>query len=256
MAVQRLYVLLCGFEIIPKTVSTRGRGARFVMSEPISAYLIETNEGLILFDTGINTDNIWDKDKAEAYFTNKGWNPPPVVFPEHDLLKQLADIGVGPADVSKVVLSHMHADHTGNLKHFTHVPVVVQRAEYDHAFASPAPNAFFPTDYDMPGIEWRIVDGDWSATRGLTFVATRGHTPGHQSAVLDLPRTGRVVLTADAGDLQENFDEEVLPGESIDDPAALASIRKLKALAAGGQLFLGHDPQFVQRLRLAPDYYD
>lgn len=256
MGVKRLYVLLCGFEIIPKTVSTRNRGRLFVMSEPISVYLIDTDEGLVLFDTGINTDNIRDRARAERYFISKGWEPPPVVFPDHELLPQLAAIGVKPADVSKVVLSHMHADHTGNLRHFTHAPVYVQKLELDHAFADPTPNAFFRTDYDMPEIDWRPVSGDWEMSPGLRFVSTRGHTPGHQSAVVDLPGTGRVVLTADAGDLQENFDEEVLPGESVDDEAALASIRRLKALAEGGHLFLGHDPQFVQRVRLAPAFYD
>jgi len=48
-----------------------------------------------------------------------------------------------------------------------------------------------------------------------------------------------------------------LPGESVDDAAALASIRRLKQIATerGSQLIIGHDPQQIQRLRLAPDCY-
>lgn len=42
---RRLYVLLCGFEVLPKSVSTRGQGARFIVAEPICAYLIQTTEG-------------------------------------------------------------------------------------------------------------------------------------------------------------------------------------------------------------------
>lgn len=34
--VSRLYIILCGYEILPKTVSTRDRGARFIMSDPES----------------------------------------------------------------------------------------------------------------------------------------------------------------------------------------------------------------------------
>ena len=66
------------------------------------------------------------------------------------------------------------------------------------------------------------------------------------------------VLTADAGDLWENFEDEVIPGESCDDVAALASIRKLKAIARerAGELILLHDPVRVQTLRLAPEFYD
>ncbi|CAF3373117.1 unnamed protein product [Rotaria sp. Silwood1] len=53
-SVRRLYVLLCGFEILPKTVSTRNLGAHIIMSEPISAYLLDTTEGWILVDSGID----------------------------------------------------------------------------------------------------------------------------------------------------------------------------------------------------------
>lgn len=76
--------------------------------------------------------------------------------------------------------------------------------------------------------------------------------------VVELPRTGTIVFVGHAGDLQENFDEEILPGESVDDEAALAAIRRLKAIARkrNGQLFLLHDPNFIQRIKLAPEYYD
>ena len=47
-------------------------------------------------------------------------------------------------------------------------------------------------------------------------------------------------------------------GSSMDDDAALASLRRLKAIAAetGGEIVPLHDPWFVQTARLAPDYYD
>ena len=47
-SVRRLFVLLCGFEIIPKTVSTRDIGARFIISVPITAYLLDTVNGWVL----------------------------------------------------------------------------------------------------------------------------------------------------------------------------------------------------------------
>lgn len=68
--------------------------------------------------------------------------------------------------------------------------------------------------------------------------------------VVALRDTGTVVLAGDAGDLAE----EILPGESVDDEATLASIRRLKQITRErrGALLLGHDPQLVQELRLAP----
>ena len=121
--VSKLYVLLCGYEFIPKTVSTRDRGDRFVMSEPISAYLLETVQGYVLIDTGINSSLTNDPELAYEYFTSKGWHPVPVVLPDHEILAQFEAIGLSPQDVKQVIMTHMHADHTGNLKHFRHAQV-------------------------------------------------------------------------------------------------------------------------------------
>jgi N-acyl homoserine lactone hydrolase len=253
---QKLYVLLCGYEIIPKTVSTRDRGARFVLSVPISAYLLETRQGLLLIDAGANSALVNDPALCHEYYGSRGWYPP-VIFPQHEITAQLDAIGVQPRDVERVLLSHMHLDHTGNLKLFPHARIFVQRLEYEYAFGEQHSPAWFDVDYRIPGLRWEQVEGDWDVMPGLRCLLTRGHTPGHQSFVVELPESGSLVLAADAGDLHENFDEEILPGESVDDAAALASIRRLKQIATerGSQLIIGHDPQQIQRLRLAPDCY-
>lgn len=255
-SVSKLFVLLCGYEIIPKTMSTRGRGEDFVLAAPVCTYVMETEQGWVLFDTGINTDNLTDPVRVYDRFTRHGWFCPPIVLPQHEPLAQLARIGLAPADIAHVILSHTHCDHTGNLKHFRHAPVWIQRLEHDYAFGQHGNYAVFNDDFDFPDIDWRVVDGDWQMMPGLRGILTRGHMPGHQSLIVDLPG-GTKVLTADAGDLMENFDDEVLPGESCDDAAALASIRRLKAIATetDGEMILLHDPVAVQRVRLAPDFY-
>lgn len=255
---RKLTVLLLGYEVIPKTVSTRDRGSRFVMAEPICAYLIQTNDGYVLFDTGVNADNIRDPARCEKYFMSRGWLAPPIILPEHDFLSQLRACGVEPGDISEVVLSHVHCDHTGNLKHFRHARIWIQRLEHEFAFSDHGNLAVFNDDFDFPDMKWHIIDGDWDLMPGLRVVFTRGHMPGHQSLVVTLPNSGVKILTADAGDLWENFADEVIPGESCDDVAALASIRKLKRLASetNAEMILLHDPVRVQSLRLSPEYYD
>ncbi len=253
-SVRRLYVLLCGFEIIPKTVSTRDRGGRFVIASPMSAYLFDTDSGWVLFDTGFDPQNVRDPALLHEFFLSKNW-PPPVVYREHELDRQLADIGLTCADIGHVVLSHLHCDHTGYLKHLTHARVSVQRREHEVAFAGRGGGAMFDVDFRLDGVNWDLRDGDWQVVPGLEMICTRGHTAGHQSAVADLPESGRIVVVADAGDLQENFDEEILPGDCVDDEAALVALRRLKALAVGGTLLLGHDPVAIQQTRLAPDFY-
>lgn len=256
--VRRLYVLLCGFEIIPQTVSLRDIGARFIISVPITAYLLDTTEGWVLFDAGLDEANLRDRDRCDALYLNPGWDPPPVVKPHHEMGRQLAEIGIGFSDISMVILSHLHADHTGHLKDMPQAKFVISRRELDYVNSGMAPYYFFPSDYDLPGIDWQVVDGDTPVFEGLTIIETPGHSPGHQSLVVELPNTGPVVLAADVGDMLRNFTDEILPGGSTDDLAALASIRRINALVAERQalLMLTHDPVLVQQIKLAPHYYD
>ncbi|MEO5805452.1 N-acyl homoserine lactonase family protein [Devosia sp.] len=257
-SVKRLFVLLCGFEIIPKTVSTYNIGARFIISVPISAYLLDTDQGWVLFDTGLDEANLRDRDKLDALYLSTGWDPQPVVKPHHELERQLNEIGIGFADIATVILSHLHADHTGHIKHMPHAKFIVAQREWDFVLSGKAPSYFFPSDYALPGLDWHLIDGDAEVMPGLNIIATPGHSPGHQSLVIELPNTGPCVLAADVGDLMINFTDEILPGGMTDQTEALASIRRINAVVAEKQamLFLTHDPELIQQIKLAPDYYD
>jgi N-acyl homoserine lactone hydrolase len=223
----------------------------------MTAYLLDTEEGWVLFDAGLDEGNLRDPARLQSLYISKGWEPPPVVWPAHEMEGQLARLGLGFADISRVILSHLHADHSGHLKRMPQARLTIQRAEWDYAFSGTARDSWFPSDYDLPGLDWDIIEGDHEIMPGLTAIATRGHSPGHQSLFVDLPNTGRAVLAADVGDLEENFRSETLPGESADDEAALASIRRINALVAeGAKLFLTHDPDLLLRIRRAPDFYD
>jgi N-acyl homoserine lactone hydrolase len=253
----RLYVLLVGYEILPKSVSTKNLGGKFIIASPICCYLLETAQGWVLLDTGFDARYARDPALAEKYFHSAGVVPP-IVNPEHELFPQLAQLGVGKSDVKHIVLSHLHLDHVGNLKYFTGSKIHIQRQELEHGLSTKRPQSYFLEDYDFPGIDWQLHEGDWQLLPGVDFIKTRGHTPGHQSAVVHLPRSGSYTLPFDAGDFQENFDREILPGETVDDPAALASIQRLKSLTSEnhGRMLLFHDPTAIQEYRLAPDFYD
>lgn len=257
-SVKRLFVLLCGFEIIPKTVSTHNIGARFIISVPISAYLLDTDAGWVLFDTGLDEANLRDPERLNALYISTGWDPPPVVKPHHEMERQLNEIGIGFDDISTVILSHLHADHTGHIKHLKNARFIVSQRELDFVRSGKAPSYFFGSDYDLPGLELQVVEGDVQLMDGLSIIATPGHSPGHQSLVVTLPNTGQVVLAADVGDLMINFTDEILPGGHTDAAEALASIRRINREVAerGAMLMLTHDPELVQQIKLAPEYYD
>jgi N-acyl homoserine lactone hydrolase len=256
-SIRRLFVLLCGFEILPKSVSTRNLGRRFILSEPVCVYLLDTTLGWVLLDAGLNPDNANDPARMQERFLHHRMSPP-VVRDMHALDTQLAGLGVTFADIGHVILSHLHYDHCGYLRHFSHARISVQRSEHTHAFSPEAGMAYFRDEYDDPRLQWDLRDGDWEALPGLRLINTRGHTQGHQSAIVDLPQTGTVVLPFDAADLQENLDDEVLPGECCDDAAALAAIQRLKAIATTSNAItlMFHDPVAIQTMRLAPGSYN
>ena len=256
-AVTKLYVLLCGYEVLPRSVSIRGGGDRFVMSVPISAYLLETQQGYVLFDTGLDPVLVRDPVLRQRHFADHGWEAP-VVWPQHELLPQLTEIGIAPNDVRHIILSHTHFDHTGALKHFPRAKVWLQQAEYDYAFKEEPHAGVVRADLDNSAIDWCLIDGDQDIMPGLSLLSTPGHTPGHQSARITLPNTGPALLVGDVGDWMANFDQEILPGEAADDTAALASIRRINQIRydEGAMMFVCHDPDLIQSQQLAPDFYD
>ena len=181
----------------------------------------------------------------------------PVIRDDHLLETQFSQLGVSHQDINHVILSHLHYDHCGELRRFPHARISVQRREYEHAFGPDPGMAYFRDEYDDPRLQWDLRAGDWEAQPGLRLIDPRGHTQGHQSAVVELPECGTLVLPFDAGDLQENFDQEILPGESCDDVAALNAIRRLKAIEAQTRAtrLLFHDPVAIQTMRLCPQAY-
>src|SRR5271168_663661 len=147
-SVRRLFVLLCGFEVLPKSISTRNLGERFIISSPISAYLLDAENGWILLDTGFDPANVQDLATMDRHFFSLGIYPP-VVSPEHRLDRQLAEIGIGFEDVKHVVLTHLHFDHTGYVKYFPHAKVSIQRREYEFGISGKTTIANILSDFDL-----------------------------------------------------------------------------------------------------------
>jgi len=72
--------------------------------------------------------------------------------------------------------------------------VLIQGAEYDWAMAGPNKPAFAPS----ATLNKLAGDHDVFGDGSVTILSTPGHTPGHQSLLVRLPKTGYVVLSGDA----------------------------------------------------------
>ena len=202
---------------------------------PVWSALLRTPEGLILFDTGLHPVHV---ERPDATF---GQSPTMVVTmePEDAIVARLAAAGVTPDDVAVGVNSHLHFDHAGNNRAFPNATFVVQAEHL--AFAKGKPN--FPAIYwDDPALRYLPASGRARVAAGIEVVPTPGHAPGHQSLVVDLAETGRVVLCGDAAFTRANLERGEIPGQ---DPAAgresLALIRSLVNDDLG-RAFPSHDP--------------
>jgi glyoxylase-like metal-dependent hydrolase (beta-lactamase superfamily II) len=227
---------------------------------PIWTWAIEHPEGVILVDTG---------DTART--SEPGWFPRwhPYfhlavkldVKPEQEIGPQLRERGIEPGDVRKVVLTHMHTDHSGGLAHFPDTEILV--AEEELALASGTmgklrgflphrwPDWFSPTTFTPRDDPFGPFDASLPLTDAgdVRIVPTPGHTPAHVSVVLD--EGERVVLFA--GDT--SYSEELLLDDAIDgvcpDPdAARRTMARIRDLGAERPtVYLPtHDPEAGARL--------
>lgn len=250
--VRRVVALTLGWEDLPKSVSIDGAPAGERLIEPVPGVLLLCDGGWLLLDTGFNPALIRDPALKRRFHGDPAFQP--ILPGPGDPLEEALDAaGIAMDAVTAVALSHLHNDHSGGVRHFAgRVPVHVQRRELDYGLSEhpgPERHAMCRVDYDDPAIDWRRADGDCTIAPGVRAVLTAGHTPGHQSFVVDLDDSvggGGLVLAFDAADLTENIEQELPVGGRVDatPEETVEHIRRLKALAAarGYELVPGHDP--------------
>jgi N-acyl homoserine lactone hydrolase len=250
--VRRVLPLTMGWERLPKSYSVHGDDSGAMLVEPVPAIALDTDDGWALIDTGFNTTLIRDPQFYERFHGRN--HAISAILPEGDgepLVDELAAHGVALDDIERIYLSHLHNDHAGGLRLFPPgIPVFVQRRELEYALADhpfPEQHGMFRIDYDDPLIDWRLLDGDVELVPGITALLTPGHTPGHQSFVVECQDGRGWVFAFDAADLTENIEHERGPGGFVHCSAedARAPILRLKAIAAerGLPLVPGHDPE-------------
>lgn len=247
--IERLYVLNCG-EGVAADVSRWSPGIDVGKSIAFvdNCYLIKHARGWILWDTGVD-DTIAARPDGEVPTDPKAihWRRPKT------LASQLEQLGVKPSDIKFVAISHTHPDHIGNVEMFPQAMLLVQKAEYEWPGAKSAPR--FNPAHPVTKIEGdKDVFGDGS----LTIISTPGHTPGHQSLLVKLPKTGALVLSGDAAHFKSNWDNRRVPSINFDKDMTLASMQRIADLLAreNAQLWINHDKAQRDTLKMAPEYYE
>ena len=200
--------------------------ANFISNEAAQFYftptVVQTGEETILFDTGLN-----------AMGTTAA----------------LAQAGIAPEDVTKVVITHMHGDHIGGLLNegaptFANASYITGRVEFDHWSA--ANNERFEGNVRPLADQFSFIEDGGSVASGITAMAAFGHTPGHMAYMIESNGT-QMLVTADMAnhfvwslgypDWEVRFD--------MDKAAAAATRRRvLSMLAADKVAMIGYHMPF------------
>jgi N-acyl homoserine lactone hydrolase len=247
--IDRLYVIDCGWaHAEDQSLWSPGVNAGVPIDFSDNCYLIHhTSEGYLLWDTGI-TDRLAALPQGQTVAPlRQTWHR------SQTLVAALAAIGVSPADVHYVAISHIHPDHVGNLDAFPDATVIMQKKEWDAAMA--LPQKPFSAAHRTELLEG---DKDLFGDGSLTALSTPGHTLGHQSLLIHLLKTGYVVLTGDAVHFQSNWENRRVPGFNADKAQSSSSMEKIARIVdeKHAQLWINHDKPSSDARRHAPEYYD
>lgn len=191
---------------------------------PVFAYLVLDPIGPILIDTGVGSGS----ELIDALYS-------PV---HHDLGRALAEHGVEIRDVVTVICSHLHFDHCGQNNRFGHAAVLVQRAEVE---AARAPHYTVDEWAFPPGIDLTEIDGDHQVSSAVRILATPGHTPGHQSVIIEDGDDLRTLVCCQAAWDTASFASAVLGDDGWDQTIGAASLQRLHLLQPG-RVLMSHDP--------------
>jgi N-acyl homoserine lactone hydrolase len=227
---------------------------------PIYAFAIEHPEGVIVVDTGETA-----AASQPGYFPR--WHP---IFRlavrewierEQEIGPQLELLGIRPADVRLVAMTHLHTDHAGGLHHFPDTEILVTRAEISYAAGLLGrlrgypngrwPGWFRPTAVDLGPEPY----GPFPQSRRLTeagdviLVPLPGHTPGHAGVIVeDGDRT--VLLAGDSSYTQAALLSGSVDGVGPDEAGQRATQERIRAYAAAHPTvyLVAHDPETGARL--------
>jgi glyoxylase-like metal-dependent hydrolase (beta-lactamase superfamily II) len=147
---------------------------------PSFAHAVVHRDGVFLFDNGAGTGN------AEVELTFS-----PRVRPIDGALEA---VGLSLADVTGAANCHLHFDHSGQNARLTGMPIFVQRTEWAKVHE---PDYTVPEWIDVPGLTYELLDGEGEVAPGMRVIPTPGHTPGHQSLVIE-DADGTIVLAGQA----------------------------------------------------------
>lgn len=247
-----LYAMDCGKMNVPNIDAFADDGAYkgIARNMVIPCYLIRHPQGDLLWDTGV----------PEAIADRPGGVGPGGITVARKLTAQLADLGLTPADIEYLSISHSHFDHIGNAGRFATATWIVDPDEKAHAFRAAARGnaAEFGAYSALETSQVRLVEGDAPfdvfGDGRVQVVPAPGHTPGHTVLLVRLAQAGPVLLTGDLWHIAESRAAKRVPRFNTNRAQTLVSYAAVEALAAreGARVVRQHVPEDFTSLPAFP----
>jgi N-acyl homoserine lactone hydrolase len=225
---------------------------------PTYAWAIEHPEGVVVVDTGQGAHLL---ETGRSYHPFARWEVVFRIDPEEEIGPQLRVLGIGPRDVKRVILTHLHMDHDGGLAHFPDSEILVAAGEIRTASGWAGrirgylphrwPSWFNPAPLELAEEPF----GPFARSRKLTHagdiiaVATPGHTADHVSILVQEDDT-TFFLAGDTSYSESLMLAGRVDGVSPDERTSSSTLNSIRSFAqTHPTIYLPtHDPQSATRL--------
>ena len=239
---------------------------------PLNVFVIEHQDGLVLFDTGADpalaTDRGYWPDRITRLFMEHifRWD----IGPDDGLASRLAAAGYSADDVTTAVLSHLHFDHAGGIGAIPQAELLVAAEAWEHLHGPhPWREGVLPRDLLVDDARWKVMelqpvtDPDLAAfdemhdMRGdgsMIVLPTPGHLPGSVSLLVRRSDAAPVLLIGDLTYSDELLDRDQVAatGERELLLDSYARVRALRDRIPGLVVIASHDATAADKLAAAP----
>ncbi len=210
-----------------------------------SCYLIRHGDSVMIWDTGLSAALVGQPAMTSGPFS---------MAMKQTLVAQLAQVGIKPADVDVVGISHYHDDHTGQAAAFPGATLVMGKGDYEAAKQRPsAQKALAPWIVGTSKVDPVEGDKDVFGDGRIVVLAMPGHTPGHQALLVRLA-SGAVLLTGDQYHFSEQVANNGVPSFNTNRADTLASSDRFQAIAKNlsAKVIIQHESADIGKLPTFP----
>ena len=214
---------------------------------PINVFLIEHQDGFVLFDTGLDpalkSDPNYISQAIGRFLVDRIFQFE--IEPDDKLAKKLGHMGIAPETITKAIISHLHFDHVGGIADIPQAELLVSEQEWAQ-LSEPHPEHewILREHIEIPGAKWRQINfqhldepllepfgGGYDVLDdgSMILLPTPGHTPGSISMLLRSENMPPILLIGDLAYEEKSIMEDRVPGTG-DSRVLRASYAKVRAL--------------------------